>query len=978
MARRDEPKGRSSRAGAAAKKAARKKAAPKKVSPGTGRTSIADLRKKERERRAAKRPVAPAGEGPAPGGGSMSLTGIRPERASGGDGDAASRLVPDPALPLSRTAYHQSVSIVEIEPVEDHGQLRELDQAVDPLAVPPGAASQGPDGAADAEVPAAPVSPTAPEPPEPAPADATGDAPADAEAGPATPAEELQPPEPTPEQRADEARALATSRPAVAVLLTHAQAWRLKGVALGRLQHSLCLAPGEVTQVAMVDWTRQTSTSAQEDIDASEDAGSSRERTRGIQRVADMVSRESLTGSSETSSTSESSEGGVSGIAALFGASASGAGGHTSATQVNRSSGERQARQQASEAIRQRTHQNAKLARSQRATLVQEIAEQQTEEFRTRVVANYNHMHALNMQYYEVVQVYEMTTQVRAAQRCLFLPMEVLHFAEEHVVRFHAALARGAEALGMQALAGRLRLWADEDARRNEEARLNRDVEAANAKVDEALALVTEQKAVVEQAQGKLNTARQALDSADAVLKPLEQQLGRLNCVYELLAPFGPYERSMRSDLKGGTPALMEIDLRAITQALRQAVGESDSIFVEWGHFMREARGRDQLRILQAAGVYFWKVFLARWESHNQDVERARVERVPHERATQDAVKELQAASVVLARYQERHGAAAAVRNTATSERHVYQHGQKLDIEDVLSELNARQLEFNQAIWVQMDAATVGELIAGRSFRGESLAETLDPGPVAVTGNLLGFRWNFGPRREDGRSEPSESVEARHEAFEDAYLGDGLPAAESPGEADATGDTLAVPTGALFAEAVLGRANSAERLDLTRFWHWDANTIPIRPTAIGKLSSRRREAPDLPQPGDLGAPELDVQAQQPMPGGPGRQALDAVLSSSMFRDMSGAAAVNELAQATMSAAADGASDAAHHALNNLKNALDHYEKVLPQLAKLASSAAAAEGGVSPTMLGALKNSVGGEGLDPAALIARAKAAGFGG
>src|SRR5262249_54443039 len=56
------------------------------------------------------------------------------------------------------------------------------------------------------------------------------------------------------------------------VLLTHEQAWRMKGVTLGKLLHSLSLAPGEVTQVAMTNWERATTARGAEDIDVQEDA----------------------------------------------------------------------------------------------------------------------------------------------------------------------------------------------------------------------------------------------------------------------------------------------------------------------------------------------------------------------------------------------------------------------------------------------------------------------------------------------------------------------------------------------------------------------------------------------------------------------------------------------------------------------------------------------------------------------------------
>ena len=44
--------------------------------------------------------------------------------------------------------------------------------------------------------------------------------------------------------------------PVEGVVLVHEQTWRRKGLALGHLLHSLTLAPGEATRIAMQDWTR--------------------------------------------------------------------------------------------------------------------------------------------------------------------------------------------------------------------------------------------------------------------------------------------------------------------------------------------------------------------------------------------------------------------------------------------------------------------------------------------------------------------------------------------------------------------------------------------------------------------------------------------------------------------------------------------------------------------------------------------------
>ena len=62
----------------------------------------------------------------------------------------------------------------------------------------------------------------------------------------------------------------------------------------------------------------------------------------------------------------------------------------------------------------------------------------------TRSVANYNHMHALTIQYYEVVELYRIAVALSEAERCLFIPMKLLDFDDKVVQRYQGVLAAAA------------------------------------------------------------------------------------------------------------------------------------------------------------------------------------------------------------------------------------------------------------------------------------------------------------------------------------------------------------------------------------------------------------------------------------------------------------------------------------------------------------------------------------------------------
>jgi hypothetical protein len=241
--------------------------------------------------------------------------------------------------------------------------------------------------------------------------------------------------------------------PAEGVILTHEQAWRNKGVTLGRLLHSMTLAPGEVTQIAVTGWHRDTKGETQEDIAERERAAQAAGRHREIHDVTTGVATEAQFGQSTASASSTENDGGVGGVLGFLGGVASSSVNTAFASTVGFNTGARSVSADSNEAVKQSTQQHAANARGRRAALVQEVSESETEQFQTRVVANYNHTHSLNVMYYEVLQVYELSTVVTDAQRCLFLPMQPMSFKAETVLAYAKQLARAARAMGRSGLA---------------------------------------------------------------------------------------------------------------------------------------------------------------------------------------------------------------------------------------------------------------------------------------------------------------------------------------------------------------------------------------------------------------------------------------------------------------------------------------------------------------------------------------------
>jgi hypothetical protein len=251
------------------------------------------------------------------------------------------------------------------------------------------------------------------------------------------------------------------TRPAIGGVLTYTQSWFTKGLSLGHLIHGVALGPGETTKIAVIDWARRVLTTATETIQENEQLLEDLLRSRSIGEITSAVARETQSGRSAASNeASAMQQGGSTGEAHLRdfdpfaaftmvispGVSTSGtsfgaASGSSAATSWSTTSGRRDVGASLAQDIVDRTHQEAHSARNRRASIVREVSQQESESISTRTLTNYNHMHALTIEYFEVVQLYRTIVQLSKAERCIFIPMKLLDFRDPKVIdRYRTAL----------------------------------------------------------------------------------------------------------------------------------------------------------------------------------------------------------------------------------------------------------------------------------------------------------------------------------------------------------------------------------------------------------------------------------------------------------------------------------------------------------------------------------------------------------
>ena len=185
--------------------------------------------------------------------------------------------------------------------------------------------------------------------------------------------------------------------------------------------------------------------------------------------------------------------------------------------------------------------------------------------------------------------------------------------------------------------------------------------------------------------------------------------------------------------------------------------------------------------------------------------------------------------------------------------------------------------------------------------------------------------------------------------------------------------TMSLATDGVFAEAVLGRSNGAEKLDITRFWDWQTSPIPILPSEIAPVDTASRVRDVAPETGQLAPSAAAIRALGTLPEPTGAAAaLQAIAASNLFRDMSGLDATSALLQKGLELAAQSEGKSAEQATKAMQQATEHMQKmsqIAVQAAKdvaplvLGPAGATAGALANPSLLGALAN-LAGDGTTP--------------
>ncbi|MFV0459226.1 MAG: hypothetical protein ACK5MT_10730 [Actinomycetales bacterium] len=624
----------------------------------------------------------------------------------------------------------------------------------------------------------------------------------------------------------------AQDHPATGVLLTFEQGWFQKGLALGELRMSLCLAPGEVTRLAIVDWRRQTQVKDEQRRDDVESLGSISSADISAVSVQEAVASHAASSTTATTASASQAEAGGHAGFLLWGGSASGSTTNRQGLVASSSTGSRTVGLSAVKDIQQTTQQVAQATRTARATQIQEVVESEQQSTSTRVVANYNHAHALTMQYFECLQIFALETKVIQADRCIFVPLVPFDFDEAGMNEFSEAtvelLREVLRDLGATELEQRVGDYRTEAPR----------VQAA-----------------VQAQRERSATLRQEIATNQATM--------------------AMYRRSLRDKVR----ELAQVD--AMLKTLGANPDADPGVVAQY----RDNRTEVLVR-----------------RDHVQAELDALESTTPDSEAELKLVdKELDVLQARLDLYTRLHGILQQQR-------------------DVL----------NQQMWMRIKPPVWRRLLADRTFpygeyEGQEIGGLIDPTPIGYFGSMVAFRWDFPASRRD-----------QAEAFERSFT-----------RRTTRHSQVVLPSEGVFAEAVLGQSNSAEKIDITRFWNWQDSPIPILPPQMGEVStaSRARDVAVAP-PLDFSEALVALKDQKLLVEEADEAAVLAALQSAAPPDstsqLSGAVAA---AMSAGEAASAGAGRAGERSLEASRNVQDFVVGLAnSEVARIGASALAARSG----------------------------------
>jgi len=666
-------------------------------------------------------------------------------------------------------------------------------------------------------------------------------------------------------------------------ILHFKQKWKAAGYSLGNLLYSLPLAPCQEKQIAIVDWDRKESGTRDEQQVVAEDLQANISRDREISEMVRSSFGESINASSHnsTSSTSAAIGGGIGGFIAPIVFGIAGGVSHSGASSSSNAS-QNSARNLSANSLsnmQDSTSQSASSLRSQRNTVIQSVAQNESVSVQTEVVKNNNHCHAMTVEYFEVLKHYTIEQHLADVQECLFVPMPMSQFDNKKVLRWTNTLQRTIYGRklrkGFSAIERIDNNYVDSTFPQG--SYCDEDIEEFSGHFTISFEL---QRPVIKEIDEATKTEEYDLSI------PFPWFFGRLVFHLEREVPLTEAEKDRIFELQyvpnivrsfvdeitiiaiadDGAERELDLDLTLLS-SYRKGVALKVSIATNGTQQItrkqiKHLRFRANTEVKSFSKIILRSAYLsyATPYLHEYIVRKSRVNNDIINIENDDGTKVTDAALMYTPlNHRENQNPKKEDREAATA---------------LVGFLNEHLELSHKIIWSSMDASRLFGLLDGyiAPHSGQkSVASVVDNKIMGVIGNNLVLKVI-----------PGEKLDPVFKHVEDLF-------AHYQPTTPLDPYRVSVPTKGVYAESVMGKCNSCEEIDETKHWRFDDEPCGTKPPAIDPVSTAsRRSEPGNLQVKDLPANIINLQTPAALPDPSGLSAaLELLGKSGVFKDLTG-------------------------------------------------------------------------------------------
>ncbi|RYF90906.1 MAG: hypothetical protein EOO03_02655 [Chitinophagaceae bacterium] len=669
-------------------------------------------------------------------------------------------------------------------------------------------------------------------------------------------------------------------------LLHFKQEWLPDGYSIGDLLYSLPLAPGQKKQIAVLDWERRESAANSQQLDYEEKLNNTLVRDRDISEVVSGTLNENIKANSSASTggigfgLGASVMGIIPGVG-TFGSLLGISGGKSSSGSNATQNSHRDSTASSLQSINDRTSQAASVVRSQRSTVIQTVSQGERVEATSESVANYNHCHAVTIQYFEVLRHFNIQTRLAGVQECLFIPLQMSPFDLEKAKRwrntlekrlFKRPLLKGFDAIERV-------LHEKENSDNYYDSigypRKNYAEQAINFFSGELFI----EFSFFNTNEGRLNEDIVKFFRLFGFQFDLDQYNDRNISNKELAELVGPrtiefllnaliIETDKGINLRLDTTLLNRFRQNAVLQvSLRQQSNtpayirrdQVDGIKIRLNKTMLTTNDAIDREAFEQLSNKFMKITV------RSGTLRYRTENISGNLFTGSINNDL---------FADNDGVYIPTPLNGNELRNP--RGEDIDAANkLLNHLNENLEHYHKCLWFEMTAERrymlLDGIIAPGKANGRSVASVVENRLIGIAGNSL-----IMPVAPGNQLDPT--IDENFDLFAQYYNENNDPS------------RMSLPTKGVYAEAVMGKCNSCEEKDESRFWRWEESPIPDSPnTQILPLNTDTRRAdPGNLQAKDFPAPVVNIQNAPSAPDPTGLASMMQLIGKGdSFRDLTG-------------------------------------------------------------------------------------------